>query len=307
MTRSTALVPTSPDWPAGPTRARIGLHPKATRRLGGTTDHLGDPTLFQGQPANAAIPALLKSHGGQIYGLGLRLCDDPDKAQDLVQETFMRALKSWDTFDGRSKPSTWLYVIATRACQRLERRRAGEPRSMKPLEQLLPSGDTTIVDLPSSGDTPLEWAERQEVIEAVRGAIDTLPLRFRLPLVLKEIEEMSIKDVAAILGLKEATVKTRLHRARLLVRSTMAEHLPQRAVQAQNSQKGQCLDLLWAKQEALDRGIPFSIPVEHLCDRCRSVFATLDLGSHVCRALGSGELPESVRSAIEDRLAGEAS
>ena len=75
-----------------------------------------------GQPADDAIPRLMDDYADHIYGLGLRLCDDPEKAEDLVQETFMRALKSWKSFDGRSKPSTWLYTIASRTCQRMERR-----------------------------------------------------------------------------------------------------------------------------------------------------------------------------------------
>ncbi|MGD8870594.1 MAG: sigma factor, partial [Gemmatimonadota bacterium] len=86
-----------------------------------------------GQPAEDVIPRLMDDYADHIYGLGLRMCDDPEKAQDLVQETFMRAFRSWASFDGRSKPSTWLYTIASRSCQRMERRRAGEPRHMRPL------------------------------------------------------------------------------------------------------------------------------------------------------------------------------
>ena len=254
------------------------------------------------QPADTAIPRLMDDYADHVYGLGLRLCDDPDKAQDLVQETFLRALKSWDGFDGRSKPSTWLYTIASRACQRMERRRAGQPRHMRPLEQLLPSGETTVLDLPSSGETPLEWVERRDVIRAVRRAIDSLPLHFRLPLVLKEIEGLSVEDVAKILGVKPATVKTRLHRARLLVRKELSRPLPQRAAADGGTNEGACLDLLWAKQEALDRGVAFPIPEEHFCERCRSVFATLDMAEDVCYALGNAKLPEDARRALEERV-----
>lgn len=255
-----------------------------------------------GQPAAAAIPQLMDDYADQIYGLGLRLCDDPEKAQDLVQETFLRALKSWKGFDGRSKPSTWLYTIASRACQRMERRRAGEPRHMRSLERLLPSGETSVVDLPAGGETPLEWVERKDVVDAVRRAIDSLPMHFRLPLVLKEMEDLSVEEVADVLGLKPATVKTRLHRARLLVRKELSEPLPRKPTEATPSPDGACLDLLYAKQEALDRGVEFPIPREHLCERCRSVFATLDLAGDVCHALGDVELPPEVRRALEKRV-----
>ena len=258
-----------------------------------------------GQPADSVIPQLMDDYADQIYGLGLRMCEDPDKAQDLVQETFLRALKSWDGFDGRSKASTWLYTIASRACQRMERRRAGEPRHMRTLEQLLPSGERTVVDLPSGGETPLEWLERKDVVDAVREAIDSLPMHFRLPLVLKEIEDLSVQEVGEILGLKPATVKTRLHRGRLLVRKALSEPLPKRPVEERPNADGACLDLLYAKQEALDRGVDFPIPQEHLCERCRSVFATLDLAGDVCHALGDVELPEYVRRALEERVMGD--
>lgn len=255
-----------------------------------------------GTPADDAIPQLMDDYADHIYGLGLRLCDDPDKAQDLVQETFLRALKGWDAFDGRSKPSTWLYTIASRTCQRMERRRAGEPRHMRRLDQELPSGDRTVVDLPADGETPLEWVERRDVQQAVRRAIDSLPLHFRLPLVLKEIEGLSVEDVAKILGVKEATVKTRLHRARLQVREELSKPLPHRRAESVHEDEGACLDLLWAKQEALDRDVDFPIPGEHLCERCRSVFATLDMAEDVCHALGNAKLPDDARRALEERV-----
>jgi len=258
-----------------------------------------------GTPANSAIPQLMDDYADHIYGLGLRLCDDPDKAEDLVQETFLRALKSWPSFDGRSKPSTWLYTIASRACQRMERRRAGEPRRLSSLERRLPTGETTVVDVPATDDTPAEWVERKDVVRAVRAAIDALPLHFRLPLVLKEIEEMSVEDVAKVLGLKPATVKTRLHRGRLLIREALEKPLPHKPVGETHETEGQCLDLLWAKQEALDRGVDFPIPAERICDRCRSVFVTLDLAHDVCHALGDVKLPEDARRALEERVMSE--
>jgi RNA polymerase sigma-70 factor (ECF subfamily) len=173
---------------------------------------------------------------------------------------------------------------------------------MRPLEQLLPSGETTVVDLRADQDTPDEWMERKDVIQAVRNAIESLPLHFRLPLVLKEIEDLSVDEVANILGIKPATVKTRLHRARLAVRQELSKPLPQRELDDAAASEGACLDLLWAKQEALDRGADFPIPEQHMCERCRSVFATLDLAEDVCRLLGEVELPEAARRRLEERV-----
>jgi len=257
-----------------------------------------------GTPAAAAIPRLMDEYADRIYALGLSMCDDPEKAQDLVQETFIRALRGWDGYDGRSTPSTWLYTIASRACQRLERRRAGEPRQMQSLDHLLPVGEPTLVDLPAGGETPLEWVERRDVERAVRRAIEGLPLDFRLPVALKEIEGLSVEEVASVLGIKPATVKTRLHRARLLLRKELSRALPAKPAseELEAEPRSQCLDLLWAKQEAMDRGVDFPIPPGHLCERCRTVFATLDLASDVCQSMGGAELPDAVRRALRERV-----
>ena len=77
--------------------------------------------------AKQAIPLLVDAHGGRLYGLGLKLCGNPADAEDLVQEVFLQAFRKWHQFEGRSDPSSWLYTIGARACQRMHRRRSGEP------------------------------------------------------------------------------------------------------------------------------------------------------------------------------------
>lgn len=260
---------------------------------------MSEPTSTPSEdaPSREAIARLFDEYGPLVYSLGLRMCDSPDAAEDLVQETFMRALSSWEGFEGRAKPSTWLYTIASRACQRMRRRRAGEPRRLEPIERLLPSGDEGVIQLPS-GDDPSERAAMSEAIDAVRGAIAELPLDFRLPFVLKEVLEFKVAEIAEVLGVSENTVKTRLHRARLKVRSALAEALPGHSPGPPDHDREECLVLLKAKQEALDRDARFPVPDEDLCERCRSVFGTLDLGRDVCRSLRAGEFPEPLRERI---------
>ncbi len=245
----------------------------------------------------------MDAYADQIYGLGLRMCSDPEHAEDLVQETFIRAYRAWPGFDGRSKPSTWLYTIATRTCLRMQRRRSGEPGVIERLEELLPIGETEVLDLAQASPTPLEWVQREEVVEAVRRAVRRLPMKFRLPVVLKELEGMKVEEVAAILGLKGATVKTRLHRARLAIRRALLEPLPRKPATETDSSDAVCMDLLWAKQEALDRGVSFPIPGDHLCERCNSVFATLDLADKLCYFIGDAPLPQHARRELRRRVA----
>jgi len=250
------------------------------------------------EPAESAIPRLLDEHGAQIYGLGLRMCRSPEDAQDLVQEVFLQAFRKWDQFEGRSSPSTWLYTIASRVCQRRHRRRAGEPRELESIHTLLPSGDEGVLDLPSGSETPQDVLERRETQETVERVVARLPAKFRLPLMLKDLMDLSINEIAEILGLKEATVKTRLHRARLFAAKELARELPKRPAPPPDHSRAICMDLLRAKQESMDRGVSFPVASQELCFRCRSLFATLDLAHEACHRLGRGELPEPVREAI---------
>jgi RNA polymerase sigma-70 factor (ECF subfamily) len=251
-------------------------------------------TLAQ-QPAHLALPQLLEEHGGRLYRMSMKLCGHPEDAEDLVQDIFLIALKKWDQFHGDAHPTTWLYSIAARACGRKRRKRAGEPRRMESLSELLPRPADDVVDLAplsagaNGGEDPFQAQLRREAREAVETAIAELPFHFRMPLVLKEIAELPVADVAAILGIKEATVKTRLHRARLLLRQALEDVLPKKSAPPPDHDRRICLDLLKAKQEALDRGVPFAVPPGELCTRCAALFGTLDLGQDLCVEL-SGDL-----------------
>jgi RNA polymerase sigma-70 factor (ECF subfamily) len=250
---------------------------------------------------DVAIPDLLEEHGGKLYGLGLKLCGVPEEAEDLVQETFLQAYRKWDQFEGRAKPTTWLYTIASRICQRMHRKRSGEPDRLASLDELVPFGDPKMAVL----EGPLDEQIRKEGRERVEAAITGLPIEFRMPLVLKEIVGLPIAEVAAVLGLKPATVKTRVHRARLRLRDALLEGAPERALPAPAYSEQVCLDLLEAKQEALDRGVELDQAV--VCERCQAVFSSLDATQDLCSRMADGPLPAEVRARIEAKIAQDAS
>lgn len=246
----------------------------------------------------------MRRHGGTIYGLGLRLCGSPEDAEEMVQETFLQAFRHWRQFEGRSRPTTWLYTIARRVCQRQNRPRAGEPATLEPLDELLPGRDGQLADLDSSDleATPFSARLRHEAAATIERALGELPLDFRMPLVLVDIAELSIAETATVLELPKNTVKTRVHRARLKLRKILDASLPQKDEPA-TQPATVCYTMLRAKLDALDRGVDLPYSDEALCARCRSVFATLDLGRDVCVAFGRGELPVHVRAAVETALA----
>ena len=255
------------------------------------------------QSAELVIPRLLDAHGDDIYRLGLQVCGDPQGAEDLVQETFIRAYRGWDGFEGRSKPSTWLYTIAARTCQRMKRKRAGEPKHLESLSDLLPTREDGVMALLYEDD-PLEALERAEVRDAVQAAIGELPDAFRIPLVLREMGDLSVAEIAEIMGVTQGTIKTRLYRARMKLRRALTSALPERPGAKPDHARRECLDLLKAKQDALDRGVPFPVAQDTVCERCRSLFLSLDMTHEACRRLSDGELPARVRETLKERFAG---
>jgi len=244
----------------------------------------------------------VEAQGDRLYALGRRFCGNREEAEDLVQETFLQAYRKWEQFQGRSSAATWLYAIAMRLCRRSRRRRAGEPDHLESLEELLPFGEPRMAVVPDEADGPLAQRIREEGRREIEQAIASLEITFRMPLVLKEIAGFPIARIAGILGIKEATVKTRVHRARLRIRKALEQALPTKDVPPPIYSRQVCLDLLRAKQETLDRDVPFAFPDEIVCERCAEVFATMDLAQGVCRDLARGELPDELREELLGRL-----
>ncbi len=260
-----------------------------------------EPDFADADLADADFARLVAAEAGRLYTLGLRFCGDPDEAEDLVQETFLHAWRGWSGFERRAHVRTWLYTIAARACQRMHRRRAGEPTRIGSLDELLPFGEPRIAAIPGDLDDGLRQQVKQEARTRLETAIVDLPDAFRIPLILKEIVGLPTDDIAGIMQVPAATVRSRVHRARLRLRAAVDAAIPRTPAPDPPAYDRQtCLDLLNAKQDALDRGVPFDTRV--ICDRCRSVFASLDLTHDVCGELADDALPADVRTRLAETL-----
>lgn len=183
----------------------------------------------------------------------------------------------------------------------MQRRRAGEPRRIEPLSKLLASGHEQHVDAAEMGESPLDYTIRREEADRLHAAISTLPVAFRLPLVLKELEGLTVREVAEILGLREATVKTRLHRARLTLGREVAAAGPPTGAGATHTRQ-ECADLLTAKLEAMARGVPFPIDNERICSACSSSLDALDRARDVCSGIPTHPLPAALRTSVLETL-----
>ncbi len=270
-----------------------GIHPSESTRRGdyhramvSRNDTQTTPSRDAVRPTGSdaeAVSALFREHAPMIHALGLRLSGSASEADEIVQDTFLQAYRRWETFDGRSKPSTWLYTIAVRAWKRRHRGPLGRDRRMPSLEQVMPFHDPVSADLVDG--EPSARIEHAETVARMQEAVASLPDAFRVPLLLKDLLELSVEETARVLGVKPETIKTRLHRARLALRQALLREVPTKPSPVPIFERQQCVDLLRAKLESMDRGEPFPRQRELICDRCRGVFEELDLTRRLCLEL----------------------
>ena len=172
---------------------------------------------------SSSFDRLYRDHVDIMYRFAYRLCGEAEAAKDLVQETFLNAYRAYDRFRGDSQVSTWLYAIASHACLRMRRKRKGEPDRELSLEEFVPTAEGEFVlQIPMEGLSPQEAMENKELRQILDRAIEKLPHKYRMVLVLRDMEGLSAKEVGGILGLNERAIKSRLHRARLFVRKELS-------------------------------------------------------------------------------------
>ena len=166
---------------------------------------------------------LYRDHVDLIYRYAYRLCGETESAKDLVQETFLNAYRGLKDFRGEARVSTWLYTIASRACIRMRRKRKGEPEHELSLDEFVPTSEGEFrLQIPMDGLSPEEALQNKELRQALDQAIEKLPSKYRMALVLSDMEGLSAKEVGTIMGLNEGAVKSQLHRARLFVRRELS-------------------------------------------------------------------------------------
>ncbi len=166
---------------------------------------------------------LVDEYSGLIYRLGLKMLGNTQDAEDILQETFIKAYRHLEGFDGRSSLSTWLYRIATNEALMSLRRKRPQVISVEepyPQDEALPE-PMQIVDWCCVPEKELMTEEGRWHLDQ---AIETLTESLRVVFLLRDIEGLSTRETAEILGLSEAAVKTRLSRARLQLREELSAY-----------------------------------------------------------------------------------
>lgn len=171
----------------------------------------------------AAFNRLIENYRPRIFGLALKLAKNREDAEDVFQETFLKAIDNIQKFRGESSFGTWLYTICLNVIRNKYGRSTGE---LLPLEEYLPRvehGDGQHPEL-FDWDDPLSKLTKDELKQKIDQSIMQLPLKYRTPFLLRYTEEMSVADVARTTGLTLAAAKSRILRARLAMRQSLNEY-----------------------------------------------------------------------------------
>jgi RNA polymerase sigma-70 factor, ECF subfamily len=190
-------------------------------------DALGDAELVRLvlQRNGAAFRIIVQRHNQRLYRIARSLVQDDSEAEDVVQETYVRAFGSLGQFRNDASLATWLTRITlNEALGRLRRRRAMVDLKVLDAEPACPSNIVSFPLMPATPD-PEHAAAQRQIRHLIERAIDDLPEAFRVVFVMRDVEDLSTEETAALLGLPPATVKTRLHRARRELRCALDEQL----------------------------------------------------------------------------------
>ncbi|MFT8363110.1 MAG: RNA polymerase sigma factor SigW [Sporolactobacillus sp.] len=163
-----------------------------------------------------AFAEMVDDYKNKVYIICFRMVGDRQEAEDLTQETFLRAFRFIGQFDSTRKFSTWLFRIATNlSIDALRRKKPGVS-----LDAELPGTEGLALEsvLPDKQATPDEQMVQSELEAAVQKEIQRLPEKYRTAIILKYMEDLSLKEISEIMGIPVATVKTRIHRGREMLR-----------------------------------------------------------------------------------------
>ncbi len=172
----------------------------------------------------AAIRAIIQKHNRRLYRTARSIVKDDGEAEDVLQEAYMRAFLALPKFRAESSLATWLTRIVINEALQYQRRRRDLPSDTRDLQ----TEPGEIIPFPMQRTPPQDperaMAQRQ-LCQLVERAIDRLPLDYRIVIIARAIEGLSVEETSDTLGVRPETVKTRLHRARALLRSTLAEDI----------------------------------------------------------------------------------
>lgn len=228
-----------------------------------------------------AIDELLARYEEHIYRFGLRMCGDEESAREVLQETMLAAFRNLPGFRGEAALSTWLFQIARSFC--IKARRGVRP--IAPLD----------AEAPAATPAPDMQLHARQIGQALVDAIAALPTEQREVLVLRDVEGLSAQEAAEVIGVEVGALKSRLHRARMALRTRLADVVA--------TDPDPCPELAhelsaYAASE-IDQATCIKIE-QHLatCPRCAGACDALKRTVSMCRSIPGDAVPAPVRTAV---------
>jgi RNA polymerase sigma-70 factor, ECF subfamily len=244
-----------------------------------------------------------------VFSFSMKVCGHREDAEDTAQETLFRTAPQLAKFESSKALAVWLYKVARSRCLMSRRRSKFAPREHISLDDVLPDRHE-LESLATSGDgRPDQQLLRKESAAELRHAILKIPPDYRQVLVLHDMEELSTQEVAQITGLREGTVRVRLHRARAFLRNELAGRPHGRRRGARNSLRPQaCKKLFAALSDYIDQEIdPATCDrlEAHLggCAPCKAYLDSLEEIVRRCRTHCTEQMKAKIAGELQQLVA----
>ena len=238
----------------------------------------------------AAMERVLTEIAPAVHRFGMRMCRHADDADDVLQDTLLAIANNLGSFEGRSSLTSWVFTLARTACARRRRGLKNQP---------LVADDEAPEPIDERG-TPEDAALERDLQARVNAALDALPLQFREVIELRDVQGLSAKEAAVALDVSVEALKSRLHRARAMLRASLETALDAR-------RRADCPDIVAAFSRKLEGELGDKDCAEmekHVsgCPACDAACSALRAALAVCRTTTEGPVPASVQARVKDAV-----
>ena len=239
-----------------------------------------------------------------VYSFSMKVCGHAEDAEDTAQDVLLKSLPYLAKFENPKALTVWLYKVARNHCVSSHRGQKNSPANHLSLDELMPSNLELKELMENPAPSPEAALLNSESAEQLKQAVMTVPPSYRMVLVLHDMEELSTAEVAQVLGLREGTVRVRLHRARLMARRYLAK-LSKREAPASHvihaalepARPPRCRNLFAALSDYMDGVIDDAMCDEmdrHIsdCVPCQAFLSSLKDAVRRCRSYAPALEPE---------------
>jgi RNA polymerase sigma-70 factor, ECF subfamily len=240
------------------------------------------------------------------FSFSMKVCGHREDAEDTAQETLLRTVPKLTQFESPEALAVWLYKVARSRCLMSRRSSKFAPKQTLSLDDLLPDRSQLEALTTSREVGPEQQLLRDENREELQRAVLKIPPDYRMVLVLHDMEEFSTDEVARITGLREGTVRVRLHRARVFLRNQLARKLKP-ATSSKQRPSARCKRLFALLSDYVDQQIDPSLCADvegHLgdCSPCKAYLASLEETVRRCQRHCTEELKAKVRAQVRNLI-----